>query len=80
MTDRLTADCSTAELLRNMLLYSQQRDLSTKILVSVARIELALHAPKARVIPFHYTEKTGSICWVRTNLFRLTAGGTHQEY
>ena len=29
-----------------------------KNLVSVARIELALHAPKARVIPFHYTEKT----------------------
>jgi len=57
MTDRLTADCSTAELLRNMLLYSQQHDLSTEILVSVARIELALHAPKARVIPFHYTEK-----------------------
>ena len=57
MTDRLTADCSTAELLRNMLLYSQQHYLSTEILVSVARIELALHAPKARVIPFHYTEK-----------------------
>ena len=25
-------------------------------LVSVGRIELPLHAPKARVIPFHYTE------------------------
>ena len=24
--------------------------------VSVGRIELPLHAPKARVIPFHYTE------------------------
>jgi len=23
----------------------------------MARIELALHAPKARVMPFHYTEK-----------------------
>ena len=26
-------------------------------MVSMARIELALHAPKARVMPFHYTEK-----------------------
>ena len=25
-------------------------------LVSVGRIELPLHAPKARVMPFHYTE------------------------
>lgn len=25
-------------------------------MVSMARIELALHAPKARVMPFHYTE------------------------
>ena len=31
--------------------------LILKNLVSMARIELALHAPKARVIPFHYTEK-----------------------
>ena len=30
-------------------------------LVSVGRIELPLHAPKARVIPFHYTEWT----WLR---------------
>ena len=29
-------------------------------LVSMARIELALHAPKARVMPFHYTEKNWS--------------------
>ena len=29
-------------------------------MVSVARIELALHAPKARVMPFHYTEKNWS--------------------
>ena len=34
--------------------------LHNKNLVSVARIELALHAPKARVIPFHYTEKNWS--------------------
>ena len=25
-------------------------------MVSVARIELALHGPKPRVMPFHYTE------------------------
>ena len=31
------------------------------MLVSVGRIELPLHAPKARVIPFHYTELT----WLR---------------
>ncbi len=29
---------------------------TTYNLVSMARIELALHAPKARVIPFHYIE------------------------
>ena len=28
----------------------------SRFLVSVGRIELPLHAPKARVIPFHYTE------------------------
>ena len=28
----------------------------SRCLVSVGRIELPLHAPKARVIPFHYTE------------------------
>ena len=28
----------------------------SRMLVSVGRIELPLHAPKARVIPFHYTE------------------------
>ena len=30
--------------------------LQSHCLVSVGRIELPLHAPKARVIPFHYTE------------------------
>jgi hypothetical protein len=29
-------------------------------MVSVARIELALHGPKPRVMPFHYTEKNWS--------------------
>lgn len=33
----------------------------SRCLVSVGRIELPLHAPKARVIPFHYTELT----WLR---------------
>ena len=35
-------------------------------LVSMARIELALHAPKARVMPFHYTEKTGAVATILT--------------
>ena len=43
--------------------------LTTYNLVSMARIELALHAPKARVIPFHYIEiKTfGGDNWTRTS-------------
>jgi len=28
----------------------------------MARIELALHAPKARVMPLHYTEKKLVLC------------------
>ena len=45
--------------------------LHNKNLVSVERIELALHAPKARVIPFHYTEiKTGAVIFILTTLPR----------
>ncbi len=32
-------------------------------LVSMARIELALHAPKARVMPFHYIENIWLRIW-----------------
>jgi hypothetical protein len=35
-------------------------------LVSMARIELALHGPKPRVMPFHYTEKTGAVATILT--------------
>ena len=35
-------------------------------LVSVGRIELPPHAPKARMIPFHHTELFGASWWIRT--------------
>ena len=54
---KLDAGSGNAPLSVWLMRPSGSLDLPATNLVSVARIELALHAPKARVIPFHYTEK-----------------------